>query len=101
MDAFDKSVLGAAAGCIIALALWKGTRESLGLSLAGLFLLALASAYTDRVGQPWGYLLFGIAFAIVTMGGKAIADVWHKRKTAPKTSVESPKEEPRIQVVSK
>jgi hypothetical protein len=75
MDGSLKEIFRVAIGCILALALWKGTREKWFLSLCGLFVIAIMFKYSSAdVGVLGGSLVWGAGFLVLSCGKVLFVD---------------------------
>jgi hypothetical protein len=68
LNASDKEVFRVAIGCIIAFALWKGTRESWFLSLCGLFVIVATVKFTADLQFPANLLGWTACAFILGLG---------------------------------
>jgi hypothetical protein len=63
-----RDIIDAGLGCIIALALWKGSKERWLPSLFGLIVVGLTLKYADRVAFPMDLLIFFAGFFVLSVG---------------------------------
>jgi|SRR6185437_12588188 len=75
MDASDKQVFLAAIGCILALTLWKGSRENWFLSLCGLIVIAATIHFANETGFPLNLLVWGAGFVVLGVGKYLVVDL--------------------------
>lgn len=60
-------------GCIVALALWKGTRERWLPALFGMLVVGIAIKRADNVGFPLDWLIFMAGAAVLMVGASVLS----------------------------
>lgn len=70
-----------AAGCLVALALWKHSREDWFLSLCGLVVVIATFHYADEAGFPFSCLIVAAGFVVLMLGKNLFANPkpWKQR----------------------
>src|SRR5258708_3712585 len=90
----DLLFLAAAAGCIVGLALWKGSRERPLTALCGLFVIALAFKYSEELSFPFDLLVWAAALAVLRAARHMVdlePKTWLQRVQGKIASMQEPK----------
>jgi hypothetical protein len=98
LDPWAKQILGVAIGCLVALAIWKETRQRIGLSIGALVVIATTIAFADRSAFPFDLLIWIGGYMLLVVGKVLfVVKPWKQAASAP----ESREPKTLIQVVSK
>ena len=85
-----ETIFSTAVGCILALALWKESRENWLISLVGIFVIVATFHYADQVGFPLSLLVWFVGLAAMGIGKHFLVDhpFWKRQVKTPDSVAE-------------
>ena len=76
MDPMDRRLLETALGCILALGLWKASKENWFVAFLGVAFLAWALKFAENIPFPSDLLVYAVAFGVMA----TIGPLWEHMK---------------------